>query len=150
MKTRIWKLTEINAGWGRGERQRGKEKCSERRGSQCAEEIVLAWWPEAFQLSGHHYLSSLPLRSCVLVLRCWEVCLTQIHTSHSQTPLRPHLMHSLAIMVISSCVCTSVCVCEYHSSTFMFLVLRVCLCVYIYCLLCYLSSVLRCCNHKIT
>lgn len=69
LKTRIWKLTEINAGWGRGERQRGKKKRIERWGSRSAEEIVLAWWPEAFRLSGCHYLSVLSVRSCVLVLR---------------------------------------------------------------------------------
>ncbi|KAK5616815.1 hypothetical protein CRENBAI_020504 [Crenichthys baileyi] len=56
-------------------REAEKEKeMHEQRGSRRAEEIVLAWWPEAFQLSGHHYLSLLPLRSCMLVLRCGQVC----------------------------------------------------------------------------
>lgn len=54
---------------GRGERQRGKKKRIERRGSRSAEEIVLAWWPEAVQLGGCHYLSFLSARSSVLVLR---------------------------------------------------------------------------------
>lgn len=55
---------------GEARGREGKKKCIERRGSRSAEEIMLAWWPEAFQLSGCHYLSFLSVRGSVLVLRC--------------------------------------------------------------------------------
>ncbi|TNN81172.1 hypothetical protein EYF80_008506 [Liparis tanakae] len=48
---------------GEGERQRGKGRRRERRGSPSAEEIGLAWGPEAFQLTGRHDLSLRPPRS---------------------------------------------------------------------------------------
>lgn len=58
---------------------RGKGRCSERRGSRSAEEIALAWWPEAFRLSGRRYLFLLPPWSCMLVLRCSKKCARHTH-----------------------------------------------------------------------
>lgn len=75
---------------GLGGEARGREakrKAGSDGGSRSAEEIVLAWWPEAFQPSGHHYLSFLPLRSRVLVLvHAGEVCDTYRHVyAHTST-----------------------------------------------------------------
>lgn len=125
----------------RREAERQREMQRERWGSWSGEEIVLAWWPEAFQLSGHHYLSFLPLRSRVLVLRC-QGSVWYTHT-HSQTPLWSHRLHSLAVMFISSCVHQCLCARVFSWHAFMYLAVCLCVCVYRHCLLCYLRSVLR-------
>lgn len=110
VKTRIWKLTEINVGWGRGERQRGKLKRTERRGSRSAEEIVLAWWPEAFRLSGRHYLAFPSARSSALVLKCREVQNTHAYAARHRGGPDPCVHHTHTHANTPTSVCFRLCV----------------------------------------
>lgn len=111
---------------GRGERQRGKKKRIERRGSRSAEEIVLAWWPEAVQLGGCHYLSLLSARSSVLVLRRRDRTHIEAQPDATVAPMPALTPHLRSLPSDGWCVFN-------HSYAFMYLV--VCLLVFliVYC-----------------